>query len=252
MCILFIAVDAHPDYSLIVCANRDEFHHRATEPAYRWSTTPSIIAGQDKQAGGTWLGINDKGQFAGLTNIRALNQHSGVRSRGELVVDSLTKNHINPHWLTEHADNYNPFNLVFEHDKQLFCFNSKTLATTQLKSGFHAISNGTLDDVWPKMAKGQQELQRYINQTPQPDIEYLLTIMLDTSQPRDQDLPQTGISLEWERRLSSIFIKHEEYGTRSTSVILKNYNGEAQFTEARYDGKGRNLGTQNFTVTLSN
>ena len=54
MCILFIAVEAHPDYPLIVCANRDEFHHRATEPAYRWATTPIIIAGQDKQAGGTW------------------------------------------------------------------------------------------------------------------------------------------------------------------------------------------------------
>jgi uncharacterized protein with NRDE domain len=248
MCILFIAVEAHPDYPLIVCANRDEFHHRATEPAYRWATMPAIIAGQDKQAGGTWIGVNEQGQFAGLTNIRSIEQQDGVRSRGELVVDALTKHHINSQWLIEHADNYNPFNLVFEQHQQLFCFNSKTLTTTQLTPGFHAVSNGALDDVWPKMAKGQQQLQNYINQMQSPCIDQLLAIMRDTSQPRDQDLPQTGISLEWERRLSSIFIQHEAYGTRSTSIVLKHRSGNVQFTEVRYDGKARNLGTQHINL----
>jgi uncharacterized protein with NRDE domain len=248
MCILFIAVEAHPDYPLIVCANRDEFHHRATEPAYRWATTPIIIAGQDKQAGGTWLGINEQGQFAGLTNIRAIEQQDGVRSRGELVVDALTKQHINSQWLTEHSINYNPFNLVFEQHNQLHCFNSKTLTTTLLKPGFHAVSNGALDDIWPKMAKGQQQLQSYIKQMQSPCIDQLLNIMRDTSQPKDQDLPQTGISLEWERRLSSIFIEHEEYGTRSTSIVLKHRSGKVQLTEVRYDGKARNLGTQRFNL----
>ncbi|MBB1319284.1 NRDE family protein [Shewanella sp. SR43-4] len=248
MCILFIAVEAHPDYPLIICANRDEFHHRATEPAYRWPTHPAIIAGQDKQAGGTWLGINEQGQFAGITNIRSIELQNGVRSRGELVVDALTKQHVNSQWLAEHSVNYNPFNLVFEHHNQLFCFNSKTSTTTILEPGFHAVSNGALDDIWPKMAKGQQQLQTYIKQMQTPCIDQLLAIMRDTSQPKDQDLPQTGISLEWERLLSAIFIQHEEYGTRSTSIVLKHKSGNVQLTEVRYDGKARNLGTQHFSI----
>jgi len=248
MCILFVAIDAHPDYPLIVCANRDEFHHRATEPAYRWATTPAIYAGQDKQAGGTWLGVNELGQFAGLTNIRVLDQQDGVRSRGELVVNALCTDEITPQWLSEHAINYNPFNLVFQQHDGLYCFNSKTLQTTKLSSGFHAVSNGALDDVWPKMAKGQQALQRYINQTAEPDIEDLRALMLDTSQPEDHALPKTGVSLEWERRLSSIFIQHDEYGTRSTSIMLKHRNGQITFSETRYDGKARNLGSQRFTL----
>jgi uncharacterized protein with NRDE domain len=248
MCILFIAIEAHVDYPLIVCANRDEFHHRSTEPAYRWPTTPAIIAGQDKQAGGTWLGINEQGQFAGLTNIRSIEQQDGVRSRGELVVDALTKQHINNQWLAEHSVNYNPFNLVFEQHNQLHCFNSKTLITTPLTTGFHAMSNGALDDIWPKMAKGQQQLQSYIRQMQSPCVDQLLAIMRDTTQPRDQDLPLTGLSLEWERRLSSIFIQHDEYGTRSTSIVLRHRNGNVQFTEVRYDGKARNLGTQHIHI----
>ena len=248
MCILFVAIKAHPEYPLIVCANRDEFHHRPTAPAYRWTTSPAIYAGQDKQAGGTWLGINEQGQFAGLTNIRGIEQQDGVRSRGELVVNSLTQHQFNSQWLIEHSVNYNPFNLVFEQHNQLFCFNSKTLTTTELKSGFYAISNGALDDIWPKMAKGRQQLQNYIKQMKSPCINQLLGIMHDTSQPKDQDLPQTGISLEWERRLSSIFIQHEEYGTRSTSIVLKHRTGNVQFTEVRYDGKARNLGKQQFVI----
>ncbi|MGB6136769.1 MAG: NRDE family protein [Shewanella sp.] len=248
MCILFVAIDAHPDYPLIVCANRDEFHHRATEPAYRWPTIPTIYAGQDKLAGGTWLGVNELGQFAGLTNIREIAQQDGVRSRGELVVNALCTTEITPQWLSEHAINYNPFNLVFQQQQKLYCFNSKTLQTTLLSPGFHAVSNGALDDIWPKMAKGQQALQSYITQTDQPEVEALRTLMLDTSQPADVDLPQTGLSVEWERRLSSIFIQHEEYGTRSTSIVLKHRSGNMTFCETRYDGKARNLGSQLFTL----
>ncbi|WP_445773974.1 NRDE family protein [Shewanella sp.] len=248
MCILFVAINAHPDYPLIVCANRDEFHHRATEPAHRWSTTPTIYAGKDKQAGGTWLGVNAQGEFAGLTNIRVIEQQDGVRSRGELVVRALCSTEFSSQWLSEHAGNYNPFNLLFQQRNQLYCFNSQTLLTTELSSGFHAVSNGALDDIWPKMAKGQQALQRYIQHTAQPEIEALRSLMLDTSQPQDDDLPKTGVSLEWERRLSSIFIQHEEYGTRSTSIMLKHRNGQITFSETRYDGKGRNLGSQQFML----
>ena len=248
MCILFIGVDTHPNYPLIVCANRDEFHHRGTEPAHFWPTTPIMLAGKDKQAGGTWLGINNQGAFAGLTNIRNGIQQDGVRSRGELVVNALTSDTINHQWLVEHGDNYNPFNLVYQQNNTLLCFNSSTKQSTVLAAGFHAISNGLLDDIWPKMATGLQQLEQYIHNNTTLNTTDLIAIMQDQSRPQDHHLPSTGLSVEWERLLSSIFIQHPEYGTRSTSIILRNQLGETHFIEVRYDGKARNLGSQQFTL----
>ncbi|MBQ4891918.1 hypothetical protein A9267_18190 [Shewanella sp. UCD-FRSSP16_17] len=253
MCILFIAVDMHPKWPLIVCANRDEFHHRPTEPAHFWpqDATTQILAGKDLQAGGTWLGVNQLGNFAALTNIRLQTSEDGMRSRGELVLKALADdNTFNPQWLAQHADNYSPFNLVYQYDKHLWCFNSVTAENTQLKKGFHAISNGALDDVWPKMAKGQMALEQHVLKHAAPDIPHMLKLMRDQTQAQDSNLPDTGIGLEWERLLSAIFIKHPEYGTRSTSVVLQDCRGNIELTEVRYDGKGRNLGQQQFTISL--
>ncbi|NKF52554.1 NRDE family protein [Shewanella sp. WXL01] len=253
MCILFIAVDTHPKYPLIVCANRDEFHHRPTQAAQYWqadNTDKRILAGRDLQAGGTWLGVSETGQFAGLTNIRTAQAETHLRSRGELVVNALV-HQLDHQWLTEHAALYSPFNLIYEQQQTLFCFNSQQQTSIPLTKGFHAISNGALDEKWPKMAKGEQALEQLIKQQGELDINQLIEIMLDNSTAKDELLPQTGISLEWERLLSSIFIKHAEYGTRSTSVLLRDKCGSCSFTERRYDGKGRNLGQQTFSLTVT-
>lgn len=61
-------------------------------------------------------------------------------------------------------------------------------------------------------------------------------------------MSETGIGLEWERLVSSIYIKHEQYGTRSTSILLQDNSGTTRFVEVRHDGKGRNLGRQQFIV----
>ncbi|MBB1268814.1 NRDE family protein [Shewanella sp. SR44-3] len=249
MCILFLAVNVHPQFPLIVCANRDEFHHRPTMPAHQWQDS-LIIAGKDLQAGGTWLGVAQDGKFAGLTNLRCqTGNQDGVRSRGELVLKALSGEGLTPNWLKRHAHNYNPFNLVFNHQGQLHCFNSLQGQSSPLADGFHAISNGALDEIWPKMAKGQKALEAYLSQPIIPEIAQLITIMADESQASDDLLPATGLSLEWERRLSAIFIRHEEYGTRSTSLVLQDTLGRTQFTEVRFDGKARNLGQQDFSLT---
>ncbi|MGZ9896747.1 NRDE family protein [Shewanella gaetbuli] len=251
MCILFIAINQHPKYPLIICANRDEFHHRATQPAHFWLDNVNLLAGKDLQAGGTWLGVNRAGQFAGITNLRLPNETDGVRSRGELVTKSLTSNLITPEWLHKNAENYNPFNLIFEHNQTLQCFNSHSKVTQPLDNGFHAICNGNMDDIWPKMALGQQLIQQYISNAADIDVSQLNTFMQDASIPDDPLLPNTGLELEWERNLSAIFIKHPQYGTRSTSIILKNHHGQIDFYESRFDGKARHLGQQHFQIPAS-
>lgn len=248
MCILFVALEAHSEYPLIICANRDEFHHRPTESAHFWPKQNRLLAGKDLEAGGTWLGVNQNGLVAGLTNIRDPELiQSDMKSRGELVLKALINNGIDESWLTRYSPFYNPFNLLYGDEKALFCFDSRAKQLNQLTAGFHSISNGALDDIWPKMSRGTQAIQAHISNNSSPCIDSLLAIMKDGTQAPDADLPQTGVSLEWERHLSSIYIQHQEYGTRSTSIILKDKRGKVQFSEVRYDGKGRNLGRDDFT-----
>ncbi|MCL1049775.1 NRDE family protein [Shewanella abyssi] len=248
MCILFVALEAHPEYPLIICANRDEFHHRPTEAAHFWPKQNRLLAGKDLEAGGTWLGVNQNGLIAGLTNIRDPELiQSDMKSRGELVLKALINDGIDESWLARYSPFYNPFNLLYGDEKALYCFDSRAKRLNQLTAGFHSISNGALDDIWPKMSRGTQAIQAHITNNSNPCIDSLLAIMKDGTQAPDADLPQTGVSLEWERHLSSIYIQHQEYGTRSTSIILKDKRGKVQFSEVRYDGKGRNLGRNDFS-----
>ena len=251
MCILFIAIERHPEYPLVVVANRDEFHPRPTKSAHFWPQPNPILAGLDLQAGGTWLGINQDGEFSALTNIRSgLNQNPDAQSRGELVPFALAKNSkIDNDWLTLHSDNYNPFNLIFQKQKSLFCYNSIDSSSTKLNPGFHAICNGSLDDVWPKMAKGEQALEQLIAQNKTLDIARLFSIMQDRTTAPDELLPNTGVGIEWERKLSSIFIQSKDYGTRSTSVMLKHNNGDIDFYEQSYTNDGAIFNEKHFAMT---
>ncbi|MGL4475061.1 MAG: NRDE family protein [Shewanella sp.] len=250
MCILFLAIAAHPSYPLIVCANRDEFHHRATQPLHRWQQPSGILAGKDLQAGGTWLGINQQGHFAALTNLRApASEQQNRLSRGELVLKALTTENLSP-WLSKHARSYNPFNLIFQQDNEYYCFNSLLGISQKLAPGFHAISNGAMDDEWPKMATGRKALEALITTSPTLTHQQLEPLLRDQSRPEDAQLPDTGVSKEWERLLSAIFITSPDYGTRSASVLIKDNEGNCALSETRFNNKGKVLGTE--LVNLKN
>lgn len=251
MCILFIAINQHKDYPLIVAANRDEFHQRPTKSAHFWPQQPEILAGQDLKENGTWLGLNSQGDFSALTNIRsALPLNSDAKSRGELVQLSLQNpGLINKQWLVKNSSLYNPFNLVYTQNNSLYCFNSSSLEHTLLTDGFHAICNGTMDDVWPKMAKGEMLLEQLISEQQELHSEHLFAIMQDPTQAPDELLPETGVGLEWERKLSSIFIKSNEYGTRSTAVILKHQSDTIDFYEQSYTSNADIFNKKQFALT---
>lgn len=251
MCILFIALQQHPDYPLILCANRDEYHHRPTAAAHFWPTEPQLLAGKDLSAGGSWLGVNRRGDLAALTNIRAPHLiRDDCRSRGELVIKAL-QSPMTPTWLLQHRQDYNPFNLVFGSAAGLFCCNSLSGEILPLTAGFHAVSNGALDDIWPKMAQGTRALQQLVGAEQPLDTEALLALMRDATEADEAQLPATGIEPEWERKLSAIFIRHPQYGTRSTTLVLQHRTGIMQFIEVRYNSAGRELGQEKFQFALS-
>lgn len=252
MCILFIAVKQHPDYPLIIAANRDEFHARPTKEMHWWKGE-NLLAGKDTQAGGTWLAITNRGDISALTNYRKLPLVQGnFNSRGELPLKALRSSaaEINQHLTTEHRQ-YQGFNLLYGNSQGLMCFDSVKQQFTEIKSGFHSICNGSLDDIWPKMAQGEIALETYVTQNKAIEHNALLSILQNTQQAPDELLPDTGIGLDWERKLSAIKIKGPEYGTRSSCVYTQSTSGELTVTETSYDTLGQIVSTKEFNWQLA-
>ncbi len=254
MCILFLALQQHPKYPVIICANRDEFHQRPTQKMHLWDKQ-NILAGKDLQAGGTWLGLNSDGRFSALTNFRQPTTFDVDKtSRGDLVLQALTDNSDDmARNLTNTHEQYNGFNLVYGALNNLHCFDSINNRHHQLTSGVHSICNGALDDLWPKMQLGQQQLTDVItehnNATFQPlNVEKLFNIMTNDTQSLPEHLPQTGVSNDWEQMLSSIFIVSEKYGTRSTVIVTCDLDNNIEIHEQNYDKQGQKINQQFFKL----
>jgi uncharacterized protein with NRDE domain len=57
---------------------------------------------------------------------------------------------------------------------------------------------------------------------------------VDDAPPSDERLPDTGVGLDWERILSSVFVRSDAYGTRSSSIILYHESGVLTFLERTF------------------
>ncbi len=90
MCLLLIAVDATPEFPLLVLGNRDEFHARASASAQPWVEDERVVGGRDLVAGGTWLALHSDGRFAAVTNLRTGVPATAPRSRGWLCATSCS------------------------------------------------------------------------------------------------------------------------------------------------------------------
>lgn len=255
MCILFFAIKQHPKYPVIICANRDEFHQRPTESMHWWPKsdllTGDVLAGKDLQAGGTWLGLNKAGRFSALTNFRQPELFDkNKQSRGELVLQALaSQDNEMTKQLVKSSSDYNGFNLVFGQLNKLMCFDSVSQKKQVLDDGFHSLCNGALDDIWPKMALGQATLADAIKDHTL-DIEQLFTLMKSGQQAQTEHLPKTGVPLNWEQLLSSIFIISPEYGTRTTNIITLDDEGNIAIYDQSYDSQGECIKKQSFTIVL--
>lgn len=234
MCLIVFAWKLVPNCPLVLAANRDEFFVRPTQPAGWWDDHPDVYAGRDLQAGGTWLGINRSGRFAALTNIRnGLPKPDNKRSRGELVANFLSGD-IDPlDYLTQvrdAADDYHGFNLIFGDEHALhWITNGNEVAFKPLESGIYGLSNGSLDTPWPKVVRAKAQFASLLCQGA-PDDAYF-EMLSDTTRAADGRLPDTGVSLEWERLLSPICIESDDYGTRASTMVRVLAGGHAELHE---------------------
>jgi len=240
MCLIFLSINQHPTYSLIVAANRDEFYERKTAPADFWKDHPTVLGGRDLEAGGTWMAVTRSGKISMITNYRDLkNLKSKAPSRGQLVSDYLIekidpKNYLKG--IEPNKDQYNGFNLIVGSPKELWYLSNYKSGVEQIPEGVHGLSNALLDTPWPKVVKGKNKFEQIIKED-KVEADALFTMLLDEQVAPDTQLPDTGVGLERERQLSSMFIKSPGYGSRCSTVVLIDKNDHVLFVERVYDLK---------------
>jgi len=233
----------HPTYRLIIAANRDEFYGRPTAPAQFWDDEPGILAGRDLLKRGTWMGVTTTGRFAALTNVRNPQEDaSGKRSRGELVAEFL-KGDASPERYMERAaktrDDYPGYNLIVGDRDELYYYSNAGDAPKRLEPGVYGVSNHLLNTPWPKVKRGREGLADILKGNDEQLSARLFELLRQAEPAPDEQLPQTGVSLEWERLLSPIFVRSVAYayGTRTSTVVLMS-DTEIRFAEKSLPEEG--------------
>lgn len=237
MCLTVFAYRVHKQYPLILATNRDEFYKRPTRPAQFWDEHPNLLAGQDLKAGGTWMGITKNHRFAALTNYRDMtNVKENAPSRGHLVSDFL-KSDVSPvdyfQSLKPNAAEFNGFNLLFGTTDKLYYFNNEHIKLRELEAGYYSLSNAFLNTKWPKTEKALSDFKSLIENNTLKENQ-LFNLLQNTQTYPDHKLPSTGLPLEKERMVSSIFIQSDDYGTRCSTLLFADPDGETTFIEKSY------------------
>jgi uncharacterized protein with NRDE domain len=240
VCLIALAWRARRDLPLVVAANRDEWRERPAKAAHWWPERPELLAGRDLQAGGTWMGVTRAGRFAAVTNFRdPSDKRSTARSRGTLVTQFLLGNESPARFLSNlsaRAPEYNGFNLIVGDGTSLFYFGSREGQPRAIEPGVHAISNHVLDEPWPKVVAAQVAMDEALEE--RDPMGALFTMLSDPGRAADEDLPKTGVGIEWERRLSAALITGADYGTRASTVVAMTSNGEVLFEERTRERDG--------------
>jgi uncharacterized protein with NRDE domain len=254
MCLILFAHRAHPEYPLVVAANRDELYDRPTAAAGFWPDAPEILAGRDLREGGTWMGITRGGRFAAVTNYREMPLvRDGKRSRGHLVAGFLRSTEPADAFarsLAAEGDEYNGFNLLVGEGAGLGYVSNRGAGPRLLAPGVYGLSNAQLDDPWPKVVGGKAALADALA-GPADEMEArLFAALAERGTAADATLPETGVGLELERALSAAFIATPGYGTRCSTVLIVQRDGRATFTERRVDPAAGTLDEARFTLHL--
>ncbi|GAB2648084.1 NRDE family protein [Nocardia goodfellowii] len=268
---------AHPEYRLIVAANRDEFYTRPTEPMRWWPEVPGIVAGRDLGARGgigTWLGLATvAGRFAAVTNVRnPKGERADARSRGALLMDYLGGDQDlgGPgkylHEVAAAPDDYNGYHVVVSDLATLWWHsNGRPGQPRELAPGFHGLSNGRSlassaptpgaepiapEPIWPKVRDGIDGLRKVVQSEPGA-LERYFEVLADRTEAPDDQLPETGIPRDLERAASARFVSHSAHGTRASTVLLVREDGTFEMAERSFGQLGRPTGSVAFRGNIA-
>jgi uncharacterized protein with NRDE domain len=255
MCLILFAHKAHPEYPLVLAANRDEAYLRPTAPAGFWSDYPHVCGGRDLDQGGTWLGITCAGSIAAITNYRDVNAaKSSTRSRGELVANYLCGNQRPGDYVAQLQNQigaYNGFNLIAGNVDALHYLSNRGGEAMPIAPGVHGLSNHLLNTPWPKVERGKKLLAELLEIRSPMLIERLFDMLGERTVAADDKLPDTGVGLPRERVLSPAFIAAPAYGTRSSTIILVDYHGQVELIERSFGQNGIFTGSVSLRFALA-
>ena len=224
MCLIVLAWRAHPEHALIVAANRDEFHARPAARAAFWRDQPSLLAGRDLEAGGTWMGVSRSGRFAAVTNYKGGRDPAAKQSRGALVTNFLlngssSKAFIDEIEATKHS--YSGFNLLVADRDELWCCGNRDGGSRRLEPGIYGLGNLLLDT--PEVDEPKARFARALDA---PSIEPLFEV------------------------LAASKILSPDYGTRcATVLLLRGGDGGVCYAERSFDPGGNAGETVRFEFT---
>ena len=250
MCIVAFAWHVLDDMPLCLISNRDEFYYRPSAVLHQWEAS-SIIAGQDLQSGGTWMGVTESGRWAIVTNFRNgrdKNQYS--TSRGHLI-QSFLESDLAPirfaQQLEQQQQDYAGFNLFVGDREQAVYMSNRGEAPQVLANGVYVVSNGLMSEDWEKTKhlrkRFTQEFLPMLQQSTitESDLQYSVWDILEDERKIIPDLlPDTGITVEMEELLSSTFIQSPIYGTRCSNFLTMT-ESEWKWIEKTQQGEQQGL-----------
>jgi uncharacterized protein with NRDE domain len=219
MCLIVLAWRAHPDFPLVVAANRDEFHARPADAAAFWTDHPGILAGRDLEARGTWMGVSRGGRFAAVTNYRGAREPRAIESRGALVTRFLQESSSPGDFMKKiDGSQYSGFNLLADDGKELWWMSNRNGAPRSLEPGVYGLGNLLLES--PEVEPAKELFRRAID--PAPAVEPLFSV------------------------LAASKILNPDYGTRCSTVMLRASDGGIRYTERTFDAAGADGETRQF------
>lgn len=257
MCLIVFAWRAHPEYPLVLAANRDEFHARPAAPLDWWSDAPGIAGGRDLQASGTWLALARSGRFATVTNYREdLAPHPGARTRGELVTNFLESHDTALRFAGAlDGEAYAGFSLLageLGNREQLVYVSNRGDPARRLESGLYGLSNASLDTPWPKLLRSKRRLQELVEDDTL-DADALFALLGDREPGSSEDIADAiadDLPPEMMRAIAAPFVVSPAYGTRCSTVVLVHGSGSARILERRFDPGGAPTGESQIEFDL--
>jgi len=223
MCLIVLAWRAHPDFPLIVAANRDEFHARPAAAAAFWSDRPEILAGRDLEARGTWMGVSRSGRFAAVTNYRGAREPRAAESRGALVARFLENGQAPGKYIKGINGNlYSGFNLLAADGEELWWISNRDGAPRRLAPGIYGLGNLLLDS--PEVEAAKERLRSAID--PAPAVDSLFTVLAESR------------------------ILNEEYGTRCSTGMLRAKDDRVRYAERSFGADGAEGETLQFDIPV--
>lgn len=191
-----------------LAANRDELLARPARGPFWWHQ--GFLAGRDEQAGGTWLGLNQRGLAVGVTNRFGAQRHPERGSRGALVVDALAQPSVTAlhAWLGALSPGRcNAFHLVYADGARagVTWSDGETLTQQLLGPGLHVVTERSYGAAEAERATRLREALGGVPTRPEASTLQRLLAVHDEANPL---------------AASCVHLDAFGYGTRSSAILF--------------------------------